>query len=49
MEASMTDHILAALVKRRAELSGRLKTAQGEIQQMHADLASLDAVIRQIE
>lgn len=45
----MTDHVLAALVRRRAELSGRMKIAHGELQQMHADLASLDAVIRQLD
>jgi hypothetical protein len=46
---AVTDHVLAALVRRRAELSGRMKTVQGELQQMHADLASLDAVIRQLD
>lgn len=45
----MTDPVLAALVTRRAEMTGRIHTAQGELQQMHADLASLDAVIRQID
>jgi hypothetical protein len=46
---TVTDHVLAALVRRRAELSGRMKAVQGELQQMHADLASLDAVIRQLD
>jgi len=45
----MTDPVLAALVIRRAELTGKIHTVQGELQQMHADLASLDAVIRQID
>jgi hypothetical protein len=45
----MTDPALASLVTRRAELTGRIHTTQGELQQMHADLASLDAVIRQID
>lgn len=45
----MTDPVLAALVTRRAELTGRIHTAQGALQQMHADLASLDAVIHQID
>jgi hypothetical protein len=45
----MTDYVLSALVTRRAELTGKIHTAQGELQQMHADLASLDAVIRQID
>lgn len=45
----MTDSVLNALVTRRAELTGKIHTTQGELQQMHADLASLDAVIRQID
>jgi hypothetical protein len=45
----VTDHVLAALVRRRAELSARMKIAQGKLQQMHADLASLDAVIQQLD
>ncbi|WP_428492835.1 hypothetical protein [Rhodopila sp.] len=45
----MTDPILAALVIRRADLTGAIHKTQGELQQMHADLASLDAVIRQID
>jgi hypothetical protein len=38
-----------SLVGRLAEMTGRIDTAQGELQQMHAHLASLDAVIRQID
>jgi hypothetical protein len=45
----MTDSVLNALVARRADLTGRIHTTQGELQQMHADLSSLDAVIRQID
>src|SRR3954447_11866100 len=45
----MTDPVLSALVKRRAELTGAIHKAQGELQQMHADLASIDAVIRQFD
>lgn len=45
----MTDHVLPALVKRRAELAGDLDKLQGQLQQLHADLASLDAVIRQFD
>lgn len=45
----MTDHVLSALVVRRADLTGAIHKTQGELQQMHADLASLDAVIRQID
>lgn len=45
----MADQVLPALVARRAELSGRIEAMQGELQQLHADLASLDAVIRQFD
>lgn len=45
----MTDHVLAALVKRRADLAGDLHKTQAAVQQLHADLASLDAVIRQLD
>ena len=45
----MADQILPALVNRRAELAGELEKAQGHVQQLHADLASLDAVIRQFD
>jgi hypothetical protein len=45
----VTDPVLSALVVRRAELTGAIHKTQGELQQMHADLASLDAVIKQID
>lgn len=40
--------LLGSLVTRRAELTGRIHKTQGELQQMHADLAALDSVIQQI-
>jgi hypothetical protein len=48
-ESLMTASVLNALVTRRADLTGRIHTTQGELQQMHVDLASLDAVIKQID
>lgn len=45
----MPESIVNALVQRRAELMARIHTAQGELQQMHADLASLDGVIHQFD
>ena len=40
----MADQVMPALVKRRADLMGELEKAQGHVQQLHADLASLSAV-----
>ena len=45
----MTDHVLAGLVRRRAEMAGELHTIQGRLNELHADLAALDAVIRQFD
>lgn len=45
----MTDHVLAVLIERRADLSGRIHTLQGELHQLQADLACLDGVIRQFD
>ena len=45
----MTDHVLAVLVHRRAEMAGEMHTLQSRLHQLHADLASLDAVIRQFD
>ena len=45
----MTDHVIASLVNRRRDLTGQIDTASGQLQQLHADLASLDAVIRQYD
>ena len=41
--------IIAPLVKRRAELLADLTTAQERVQQLHHDIASMDAVIRQFD
>lgn len=49
MEAPMTDLVLSGLVNRRAEMAGELEKAQARVQQLYADLASLDAVIRQFD
>ena len=45
----MNVQTIAALVERRRELAGELDKAQSHAQQLHADLASLDAVIRQFD
>ena len=45
----MNVHTIAALVERRREIAGELDKAQATVQQLHADLASLDAVIRQFD
>ncbi len=45
----MTEPVLAALVKRRAELAGEMHTLQSRLHQVHADLASLDDVIKQFD
>ncbi|MCB4825521.1 hypothetical protein [Roseicella aerolata] len=45
----MNEFVLPGLVKRRAELAGELDAAQARVQQLYADLASLDAVIRQFD
>lgn len=45
----MTDPTIAALVKRRAEMTGKLDRMQRDLQQLHADLASMDAVIHQLD
>ncbi len=43
------DLVLSGLVKRRALLAGELEVVQAKMRQLHADLAALDAVIRQID
>ena len=43
------EFVLPGLVKRRAETAGELEKAQARVQQLYADLASLDAVIRQFD
>ena len=45
----MTDLVLSGLVKRRATLAGELEAAQAKARQLHADIAALDAVIRQYD
>jgi hypothetical protein len=43
------DLVLSGLVKRRAVLAGELEAAQAEARRLHADIAALDAVIRQYD
>ena len=45
----MNEFVLPALVKRRAETAGELEKAQARVRELYADLASLDAVIRQFD
>lgn len=45
----MTDLVLSGLVKRRALLAGELEASQAKARQLHADLAAVDAVIRQLD
>ena len=42
-------YVLPGLVKRRAVLAGELEAAQARARQLHADLAALDAGIRQYD
>jgi hypothetical protein len=45
----MTDYVLAGLVRRRAELTGRIEAAHAELRRMLADLEALDATILQFD
>lgn len=45
----MTDHIILPLIARPAELAGEMHTLQARLHQIHADLASLDDVIKQFD
>lgn len=45
----MNEFVLPGLVRRRAELAGELEASRARTQQLHADLAALDAVIRQFD
>ncbi len=45
----MVDYVLSGLVKRRASLAGELEATQARVRQLHADIAALDAVIRQYD
>ncbi len=45
----MTDHVLAGLVKRCADLAGEADTLHARLAQIGTDLGHLDAVIRQFD
>ena len=45
----MNEFVLPGLVKRRAMLAGQLAAANAEAARLHADLAAVDAVIRQLD
>ena len=45
----MTDHVVSALTKRRAELSGQAEAHRAHLAKIAADLVHLDAVIRQFD
>ena len=45
----MNEFVLPGLVKRRAELAGDLTKALARVQQLYADLTSMDAVIHQFD
>lgn len=45
----MNEFLLPGLVKRRAVLAGDLEAAQTKARQLFADLAAVDAVIRQLD
>ena len=45
----MNEYVLPGLVKRRAETAGELEKAQARVRELYADLAALDAVIRQFD
>ena len=45
----MNEFLLPGLVKRRAMLAGQLEAANAEAARLHADLAAVDAVIRQLD
>ena len=42
-------YVLPGLVKRRSMLAGQLEAAQAEAARLHADIAAVDAVIRQLD
>jgi predicted nuclease with TOPRIM domain len=46
---AMPEAVIVSLVKRRADLAGELNTVQARLNQLHADLASLDDVIKQFD
>lgn len=45
----MTDYAMTGLVKRGAELTGRIEAAHEDLRRMLADLESLDATILQFD
>ena len=45
----MTDHVLTALVERRRVMLGEMNTTQQRLYILQADLAALDAVIKQFD
>ncbi len=45
----MTEHVVAALAKRRAELSGEADALRTRLAGLIADIGHIDAVIRQID
>ncbi len=45
----MTNALILQLAARRAELAGEMHTIQTRLHEIHADLASLDAVIKQFD
>jgi hypothetical protein len=45
----VTDYVLTGLVKRRAELTGRIEKAHEDLRRMLADLEALDATILQFD
>jgi hypothetical protein len=45
----MNEFVFPGLVRRRSELAGELEVSQVRTQRLHADLAALDAVIRQFD
>ena len=45
----MNEFVLPGLVKRRAVLAGELEASQAKVRQLHADIAAVDAVIRQLD
>ena len=47
--AGMNEFVLPGLVKRRAALAGELEAAQARVRQLYADIAAVDAVIRQLD
>ncbi|NOG71548.1 hypothetical protein [Roseicella sp. DB1501] len=45
----MNEFVLPGLVERRAMLAGELETARARLDRLYADLAAVDAVIRQLD